>query len=42
MMKMNRGISKWILFIGIGIVLIAIVGFSIWDSSEKSKEVQQI
>ena len=41
-MKMKRGILKWSAFISIGIVLLAIVGFYIWDSEEKSKEIQQI
>ncbi|WP_312506674.1 hypothetical protein [Lysinibacillus sp.] len=41
-MKMKRGNLKWITFIGLGVALLAIVGFSIWDSAEKSKEVQQI
>lgn len=42
MMKNKRGILQWITFIGIGMVLLAIVGLSIWDSTERSKEVQQI
>ncbi|SES44891.1 hypothetical protein [Psychrobacillus sp. OK032] len=41
-MKVRRGTLKWIMFIGIGIVLLALVGLSIWDSTERSKEVQQI
>lgn len=42
MMKNKRGILQWITFIGIGMVLLAIVGLSIWDSTERSKEVKQI
>ena len=41
-MKTRRCALKWITFIGIGIVLLTLVGFSIWDSTERSKEVQQI
>src|SRR4051794_34616518 len=41
-MKIRRGTIKWITFIGIGIVLLTLVGLSIWDSTERSKEVQQI
>ncbi|KOS68481.1 hypothetical protein AEA09_07915 [Lysinibacillus contaminans] len=41
-MKIKRGTLKWIMFFSIGIVLLALVGLSIWDSTERSKEVQQI
>lgn len=42
MMKMKRGNLKWMTFIGLGMALLAIIGFSIWDSSERSKEIRQI
>lgn len=42
MMKMKRGNLKWMTFLGLGVALLVIVGFSIWDSAEKSKEVRQI
>ncbi|MFJ7952813.1 hypothetical protein ACIQZG_14920 [Lysinibacillus sp. NPDC096418] len=41
-MKNKRGILKWITFIGIGMILLAIVGLIKWDSAERTKEVQQI
>ncbi|SDN26748.1 hypothetical protein SAMN05518871_104126 [Psychrobacillus sp. OK028] len=41
-MKTRSSTLKWIMFIGLGIVLLALVGLSIWDSNERSKEVQQI
>ncbi len=41
-MKMRRGSLKWVSFISIGIVLLVIVGYLIWDSNEKTKEIQQI
>ena len=41
-MKIRTGTLKWITFISIGIVLLALIGLSIWDSTERTKEVQQI
>ncbi|GGA24453.1 hypothetical protein [Psychrobacillus lasiicapitis] len=41
-MTIRRGPLKWVTFIGIGIVLLVVAGFCIWDSTERSKEVQQI
>ncbi|MFJ7825611.1 hypothetical protein [Psychrobacillus sp. NPDC096623] len=41
-MKTRSSTLKWIMFICIGIVILALVGLSIWDSTERSKEVQQI
>ncbi|MDI2588524.1 hypothetical protein OR571_15730 [Psychrobacillus sp. NEAU-3TGS] len=41
-MKKRRSSLKWITFIGIGIVLLVVAEFCIWDSNERSKEIQQI
>ncbi|WP_338472559.1 hypothetical protein R4Z10_07395 [Niallia sp. XMNu-256] len=34
--------SKWIKFIGIGIVLLVVIGLITWQSVDRHKEVQQI
>lgn len=41
-MKSKRSILKSITIIVLGIVLLTLVGFRIWDSAERTKEVQQI
>ena len=41
-MEIRRDNSKWIRFIGIGIVLLVVVGLITWQSVDKHKEVQQI
>lgn len=42
MTEIRRDNSKWIRFIGIGIVLLVVVGLITWQSVDKHKEVQQI
>lgn len=42
MTEIRRDHSKWIRFIGIGIVFLVVAGLITWQSVDKYKEVQQI
>lgn len=42
MRKIRKDISKWIKFIGMGMVLLVVGGLITWQSIDRYKEVQQI
>lgn len=42
MLEIRKDTSKWMKFIGIGIVVLVVGGLIIWQSVDRHKEVQQI